>query len=229
MKGPLCLVVAIFVVCLIPLGTLLWITVPGRYSQTVETFYRATVRIRVPGGYGTGTEGRYKGRKIFLTAAHVVSHGVLDASDELEGCSIVRPLRILWVSHEDDLAALESDVESPDGKVLPDLEPVDSVVLGQAVFYCGYGVNTRNWLEWSHVARPRWVEGGYDGFITTGKGWYGSSGSAVCVVVGGQARLAGVLCTSASCTVGNSQHHAFAPVGCQGPSKVRRFLDMAVR
>ena len=204
-----------------------WATAP---FQSVEDFYQAAVLIESEHGPGSGCEGWYAGKVWVLTAGHVVEGcGSVNIVEDQEGFRVSRKATVRMLDSAVDLALLTTDERGPVEKSLPSLEPVSSVSLGDPLWYSGSGAGTKTWMEKTHVARFPWKgHGHYDGFLATGKGWYGSSGSAVVTSRYGQARLAGVLCCS-SATYCGGEVHKFAPLGCQGPRVIKDFLERATK
>jgi hypothetical protein len=204
-------------------------------GSDLETAWGAAVKVSGPEGYGSGIEGRYRFGHYriegVLTAAHVVKQtGELKIEDRGDDGLGTRDCKVLWMDESADLAFL--NVGGNPGPRM-DLTPVSSVNLAEDVWYIGFGARTDKWLEKSVVNRCSWSEHRpgrtrtYKGFFVTGKGFYGSSGSAVLVQRNGRFHLAGIM----SCWASDDQDCLiYGPLAAVGPKSIEDFLhQVAIR
>jgi Trypsin-like peptidase domain len=208
-------------------------------DNSLESWYGSTVRVQTSRGYGSGVEGRYRGCRGVLTAAHVVSDEdtrhveVIGLSGREE---FSRNGLVVKVDVRNDLAWIILPGRAD--QVLPNLTPDEDVVLGESIAVIGNGAHTRTWVEYTQVGRSLWtanfskfddVPKGIEGFVISGKVWYGHSGGPVLSRHPGFTLfpvwvLKGVVTCSATEEL-SRECVDNSPTVCQGPSKIREFLD----
>jgi hypothetical protein len=191
--------------------------------NSLENCYFHSVKVETEYCYGSGFEGRFRGFRGVLTAAHVVEgcKKCWVVSDHCDNGLVRREATVKLVDSELDLAFLEVAGLPVDN--LPLLEPADEVELGESVWYSTYGSTSPCWLEQAVISRTHFHNQSLsDGIVVTGKAWYGSSGGAILVKRGSKYVICGVVHGSSA---DSSDCYPFSPCSCVGPKSIKNFLN----
>lgn len=191
-------------------------------SDVTERVARESyVAVQTNRGFGSGTEGVWKGRVYVLTARHVI-----------EGVSEIlvtgdRKAVVIGEEEASDLALLW--VQSPRPQpLLPPLQPVDRVEVGEDCWYTTNGGGVDGYTVRGQIAKCDHPAHGSMNmkartFLCLGQGTYGSSGGGIYVKRDGQMKLAGVVSH-----ISALEPAMRCPLASPKSSDIRKFLEKVV-
>lgn len=144
-----------------------------KLTDVEERIHRATVKVKVPGGHGTGTYFTYKGYTFVLTAAHVV--------DEHETALIISDHNTLYgdvvlCDKQNDLAVIKVEDLGIEALRWKPAEKVPGV--GTDVYFVSYP-SSHDKLSIRGEVAGYWDNGSNFYFLVHGYGWPGSSGAGI--------------------------------------------------